>query len=73
LCDTPVAVTIEDGRLVLSPAAFDRFALALACPVARGGSSARGRAWTVALAEAGLATDGVVLCNQVARVATPIE
>ena len=50
--------------LVLSPEAFNRFGLALACPVTRGGAFARGHAWTVTLAGAGLATDGVVLCNQ---------
>ena len=38
--------------------------MALACPVTRGGAFARGQAWTVALAGAGLQTDGVVLCNQ---------
>ncbi len=51
--------------LVLSPEAFNRFGLALACPVTRGGGFARGHAWTVPLAGAGLLTDGVVLCNQV--------
>lgn len=51
--------------LVLSPEAFNRFGLALACPVTRGGAFARGRAWTVPLAGAGLVADGVVLCNQV--------
>ena len=54
--------------LVLSPAAFNRFGMALACPVTRGGAFARGRAWTVPLAGTGLATDGVVLCNQVRTV-----
>ena len=54
--------------LVLSPEAFNRFGLALACPVTRGGAFARGRAWTVPLAGAGLLTDGVVLCNQVRTV-----
>lgn len=54
--------------LVLSPEAFNRFGLALACPVTRGGAFARGQAWTVTLAGAGLATDGVVLCNQVRTV-----
>ena len=84
-----VAVTVEDGRLVLSPAlrpergheqqgtrsalvlspeAFNRFKLGLACPVTRAGASARGHAWTVALAGAGLATGAVVLCNQVRTV-----
>lgn len=31
----------------------------------RGGAFARGQAWTVPLAEAGLATGGVMLCHQV--------
>ena len=51
--------------LVLSPEAFNRFGMALACPVTHGVGFARGRAWTVPLSGAGLATDGVVLCNQV--------
>lgn len=54
--------------LVLSPQAFNRFGLALACPITRGGAFARGQAWTVPLAGAGLTTDGVVLCNQVRTV-----
>jgi len=54
--------------LVLSPEAFNRFGMALTCPVTRGGAFARGRAWTVALTVAGLATEGVVLCNQVRTV-----
>lgn len=45
--------------------AFNRFGLALSCPVTRGGAFARGQASTVALSGAGLSTDGVVLCNQV--------
>ena len=49
--------------LMLSPEGFNRFGMALACPITRGGAFARGKAWTVPLA--GLATDGVVLCNQV--------
>jgi len=52
--------------LVLSPEAFNKFGMALACPVMRGGGFARGQAWTVALA--GLTTNGVVLCNQVRTV-----
>lgn len=40
----------------------------LACPVTRGSAFARGKAWTVPLPDAGLATDGVVLCNQVRTV-----
>ena len=54
--------------LVLSPQAFNAFGMALACPVTRGGAFARGQAWTVPLAGAGLVTDGVVLCNQVRTV-----
>jgi mRNA interferase ChpB len=54
--------------LVLSPEAFNRFGLALACPVTRGGAFARGHAWTVPLAGAALVTEGVVLCNQVRTV-----
>ena len=54
--------------LVLSPEAFNRFGMALACPVTRGGASARGQAWTAPLSGVGLATDGVVLCNQVRTV-----
>lgn len=50
--------------LVLSPVEFNRFGLALACPVTRGGAFARGHAWTVPLSGVGLLTDGVVLCNQ---------
>lgn len=54
--------------LVLSPEAFNHFGMALACPITRGGAFARGQAWTVALSGAGLATDGVALCNQVRTV-----
>jgi mRNA interferase ChpB len=50
--------------LILSPSAFNRFGMALACPVTRGGAFARGKAWTVPLTGLGLQTDGVVLCNQ---------
>lgn len=50
--------------LILSPDAFNRFGMALACPITRGGAFARGRAWTVALTNPGLLTGGVVLCNQ---------
>lgn len=54
--------------LVLSPEAFNHLGMALTCPVTRGGAFARGQAWTVPLAGAGLGTDGVVLCNQVRTV-----
>ena len=65
--------------LILSPEAFNRFGLALVCPVTRGGAFARGRAWAVPLSGPGLQTEGVVLCNQArtvdwqARRATLIE
>ena len=51
--------------LVLSPEAFNRFGLALACPVTRDGAFARGQKWAVPLAGHELTSDGVVLCNQV--------
>lgn len=54
--------------LVLSPEAFNRLGMTLACPITRGGAFARGQAWTVALAGMGLATEGHVLCNQVRTV-----
>lgn len=50
--------------LILSPEAFNRFGLALVCPVTRSGAFARGKLWTVPLAGSGATTDGVVLCNQ---------
>jgi len=70
--------------LILSPEAFNRFGMALVCPITRGGAYARGKAWTVPLAAAGLSTDGVALCNQLRTVdweargvkfveATPLE
>lgn len=51
--------------LILSPSAFNRFGMALVCPITRGGAFARGQKWTVPLAGTDLATAGVVLCNQV--------
>jgi len=54
--------------LVLLPVAFNRFGMALTCPVTRGGAFARGIAWTVSLMGAGLATEGIALCNQVRTV-----
>ena len=50
--------------LVISPAAFNRFNLAMVCPITRGGDFARGQSWTVSLTGLGLKTDGVVLANQ---------
>ena len=50
--------------LVISPAAFNRFNLAMVCPITRGGDFARGQSWTVSLMGLGLKTDGVVLANQ---------
>jgi mRNA interferase ChpB len=51
--------------LVLSPAAFNRFGLALACPVTQGGEFAREHGFAVSLSGAGTRTQGVVLCHQV--------
>jgi mRNA interferase ChpB len=58
--------------LVISPAAFNRFHLAMVCPITRGGDFARGQSWTVPLMGAGLKTDGVVLANQ-ARILDWVE
>jgi mRNA interferase ChpB len=50
--------------LVLSPAAFNRFGLALVCPVTQGGEFAREHGFAVSLSGAGTRTQGVVLCHQ---------
>ena len=52
--------------LVLSPAVFNRFGLALVCPITQGGSFAREHGFAVSMMhDAGTQTQGVVLCNQV--------
>jgi mRNA-degrading endonuclease toxin of MazEF toxin-antitoxin module len=51
--------------LVLSVADFNRFGLALTCPVTGGGEFAREHGFAVSLAGAGKLTQGVVLCHQV--------
>jgi len=58
--------------LVISPAAFNRFNLAMVCPITRGGDFARGQSWTVPLMGLGLKTEGVVLANQ-ARILDWVE
>ena len=58
--------------LVISPATFNRFHLAMVCPITRGGNFSRGQSWTVPLTGSGLKTDGVVLANQ-ARILDWIE
>ena len=58
--------------LVISPAAFNRFNLALVCPITRGSDFARGQSWTVPLMGLGLKTAGVVLANQ-ARILDWVE
>ena len=58
--------------LVISPAAFNRFNLALVCPITRGGDFTRGQSWTVPLMGLGLKTAGVVLANQ-ARILDWVE
>ena len=50
--------------LVISPATFNRFHLAMVCPITRGGNFARGQSWTVTLTGMGLKTEGVALANQ---------
>ena len=64
----PSLGTEQQGRrpaLVLSPAAFNRLGQALVCPITQGGNFGRASNWAVSLAGTGLATAGVVLCNQV--------
>ena len=51
--------------LVLSLAAFNRFGLALVCPVTQGGEFAREHGFAVSLSGAATRTQGVVLCHQV--------
>jgi mRNA interferase ChpB len=51
--------------LVLSLADFNRFNLALVCPITQGGEFARERGFAVSLSGAGTRTQGVVLCHQV--------
>ena len=58
--------------LVISPAAFNRFSVAMVCPITRGGDFARGQSWTVPLMGLGLKTEGVVLANQ-ARILDWVE
>lgn len=58
--------------LVISPAKFNRFSMAMVCPITRGGDFARGQNWTVPLMGMGLKTEGVVLANQ-ARILDWVE
>jgi mRNA interferase ChpB len=51
--------------LVLSVADFNRFNLALVCPITQGGEFARERGFAVSLSGAGTRVQGVVLCHQV--------
>jgi mRNA interferase ChpB len=51
--------------LVLTPSAFNRFGLALVCPVSQGGGFARERGFAVSLSGSGTLTQGVLLCHQV--------
>lgn len=51
--------------LVLSPWEFNRFGLAVVCPVTQGGEFAREHGFAVSLSGAGCRTQGVVLCHQV--------
>jgi mRNA interferase ChpB len=49
--------------LVLSPAAFNQFGLALVCPITQGGAFAREHGFAVSLMSAGTRTQGVILCK----------
>jgi mRNA-degrading endonuclease toxin of MazEF toxin-antitoxin module len=51
--------------LLLTVAAFNRFGLALVCPVSPGGGFAWEHGFAVSLSGAGTRTQGVVLCHQV--------
>jgi mRNA interferase ChpB len=51
--------------LVLSPATFNRFGLALVCPITQGGAFAREHGFAASMMSVGTQTQGVVLCNQV--------
>ena len=51
--------------LVLSQADFNRFGLALVCPITQGGGFAREHGFAVSLSAAGTRIQGVVLCHQV--------
>ncbi|MEK7754932.1 MAG: type II toxin-antitoxin system PemK/MazF family toxin, partial [Acidobacteriota bacterium] len=51
--------------LVLSPADFNRFGLALVCPITQGRGFAREHGFAVSLSAAGTRIRGVVLCHQV--------
>ena len=50
--------------LVISADAFNKLGMAMVCPVTQGGDYARGQQWVVSLADTGMDTQGVVLCNQ---------
>ncbi len=50
--------------VVLTDAAFNRFGLAMVCPVTHGGEFAREHGFAVSISGAGTKTQGVVLCHQ---------
>ena len=50
--------------LVLSVGEFNRFGLALVCPITQGGGFAREHGFAVSLSAVGAQTQGVVLCHQ---------
>ena len=55
--------------VVLSPHAFNRLGLILACPVSQGADYARERGFAVSLMGCGSVTQGVVLCHQLRTLA----
>jgi mRNA interferase ChpB len=50
--------------MVLTPAAINRFGLAMVCPITQGGEFAREHGFAVSLSGAGSRTQGVILCHQ---------
>ena len=51
--------------LVLSLGDFNRFGLAMVCPITQGGQFNREHGFAVSLTGAGTRTQGIVQCNQV--------
>jgi len=51
--------------LVLSTAEFNRFGLALVCPITPSGGFAREHGFAVSLSATGAQTQGVILCHQI--------
>lgn len=50
--------------MILTPKEFNRLGTPVVCPITQGGNFARERGFAVSLMNAGLQTQGVILCNQ---------